>query len=78
MKTWSEALKHVSVSSAGEGLKQKEIFLPLWFAAVSLFNCGERGKKENVHFLLVSHIQQITAGLFFLSLLFFSFFLTLD
>lgn len=52
MKTWSEALKHVSVSSAGEGLKQKEIFLPLTFAAVSLFSCGEGEKKENVLFYL--------------------------
>lgn len=33
MKSWAEALKQVSVSSAGEELKPEETFLPLWFAA---------------------------------------------
>lgn len=70
MKTWSEALKHVSVSSVGEELKHEEIFLPLWFAAVSLFSCV---KKK----MVVIHTQQIRARLFFL-LLFSGGFLTLD
>lgn len=71
MKTWSEALKHVSVSSVGEELKHEEIFLPLWFAAVSLFSCV---KKK----MVVIHTQQIRARLFFLLLLFSGGFLTLD
>lgn len=77
MKTWSEALKHVSVSSAGEGLKQKEIFLPLWFAAVSLFNCGEGGKKRKRPFFSCnSHSANNSRAVFLVIALFFLFFNT--
>lgn len=40
------------VCSAGEKFKQVEIFLLLWFAAVSLFSHVEGEKKENFLFYL--------------------------